>query len=180
MVSHYLNQWWLIINWTPFNKFHWNQNQNTTIVLFDYSLLPITFSGLVQERSNSILKALELHLSCSSQSIWSFPAEVISWHICQFKWIIIILSHGFLPVHHQTIIKYKCEYYSNAKNISRKLIWNCTGLNKLKVTVRMSAKCMFQMWANWGIQQKFLLCRSSMKQLFLKVIHWNTDISLRL
>ena len=27
--SHYLNQWWVIVNWTPVNKLQWNSNQNT-------------------------------------------------------------------------------------------------------------------------------------------------------
>ena len=29
MLSHYLNQCWLIANWTPGNKFHWNLNKNS-------------------------------------------------------------------------------------------------------------------------------------------------------
>ena len=29
--SHYLNQWWLIVNWTPGNKFQWNLNRNSFI-----------------------------------------------------------------------------------------------------------------------------------------------------
>ena len=28
--SHYLNQCWLIVNWTPENSFHWNINQSKT------------------------------------------------------------------------------------------------------------------------------------------------------
>ena len=27
--SHYLNQWWLIVNWILGNKFRWNSNKNT-------------------------------------------------------------------------------------------------------------------------------------------------------
>ena len=29
--SHYLNQCWLIVNWTPVNKFQWNLNRNSII-----------------------------------------------------------------------------------------------------------------------------------------------------
>ena len=31
--SHYLNQWWNIVNLTPRNKFQWNVNQNSYIVI---------------------------------------------------------------------------------------------------------------------------------------------------
>ena len=31
--SHYLNQCWLIVNWTPGNKFQWNSNQNSFIFI---------------------------------------------------------------------------------------------------------------------------------------------------
>ena len=31
--SHYLNQCWIIVNWTIRNKFQWNHNQNTTIFI---------------------------------------------------------------------------------------------------------------------------------------------------
>ena len=31
--SHYLNQCWLVVNWTLGNKFQWNPNQNTNIFI---------------------------------------------------------------------------------------------------------------------------------------------------
>ena len=31
--SHYLNQCWLIVNWTPGNKFQWNLNRNPIIFI---------------------------------------------------------------------------------------------------------------------------------------------------
>ena len=31
MPSHFLNQCWFIVNWTPWNKFHWNSNRNSII-----------------------------------------------------------------------------------------------------------------------------------------------------
>ena len=31
--SHYLNQWWLIVNWTLRNKLKWNSNQNTKLFI---------------------------------------------------------------------------------------------------------------------------------------------------
>ena len=31
--SHYLNQYWLIVNWTPRNKLQWNLNKNTNVFL---------------------------------------------------------------------------------------------------------------------------------------------------
>ena len=31
--SHYLNQCWLIVNWTPGNIFQWNLNQNSIIFI---------------------------------------------------------------------------------------------------------------------------------------------------
>ena len=33
--SHNLNQWWIIVNWTPRNKFQWNFNQNTHLFIHD-------------------------------------------------------------------------------------------------------------------------------------------------
>ena len=33
MPSHYLNQCWIIVNWTRANVFQWNFNQNTTIFI---------------------------------------------------------------------------------------------------------------------------------------------------
>ena len=33
MPSHYLNQCWLIVNWTPGNKFQWKSNWNSIIVI---------------------------------------------------------------------------------------------------------------------------------------------------
>ena len=35
MPSHYLNQCWLIVNWTARNKFQWNFNQNTTVFIWE-------------------------------------------------------------------------------------------------------------------------------------------------
>ena len=35
MPSHYLNEWWFIINWTLENKFQWNLNKNTTIFILE-------------------------------------------------------------------------------------------------------------------------------------------------
>ena len=32
--SHYMNQCWLIVNWTTRNKFQWNLNQNTTVFIW--------------------------------------------------------------------------------------------------------------------------------------------------
>ena len=31
--SHHLNQWWFIVNWTPWNKFEWNTNGNINILI---------------------------------------------------------------------------------------------------------------------------------------------------
>ena len=31
--SHYLNQWWNIVNWTLGNKFQWNLNQNWIVFI---------------------------------------------------------------------------------------------------------------------------------------------------
>ena len=31
--SHYLNQWWILINWTIQNKLHWNLNRNLSIFI---------------------------------------------------------------------------------------------------------------------------------------------------
>ena len=31
--SHYLNQCWLVVNWTPGNKFRWNSNRNSIIFI---------------------------------------------------------------------------------------------------------------------------------------------------
>ena len=31
--SHYLNQCWIIVNWTPGNKFQWNLNRNYIIFI---------------------------------------------------------------------------------------------------------------------------------------------------
>ena len=35
--SHYLNQWWNIVNWTLRNKFQWNFNQNLNIFVQEYA-----------------------------------------------------------------------------------------------------------------------------------------------
>ena len=56
--------------------------QNTTI---------FCFYGLVQERRNSIANALELYLSCTNQSIWS-------WLIVSCHWLSVAHSYGKLSL----------------------------------------------------------------------------------
>ena len=33
--SHYLNQWWVIVNWTLRNKLQWNFNQNIKLFIYE-------------------------------------------------------------------------------------------------------------------------------------------------
>ena len=33
--SHYLNQYWFVIDWTSRNNFQWNLNQNTTVFILE-------------------------------------------------------------------------------------------------------------------------------------------------
>ena len=77
--SHYLNQYWIIVNWTHRNKLQWNFNQNIIIFIwgnaFHNVVCKITTNlfwlqclkhahvdGQVQERCNSTANALELCL----------------------------------------------------------------------------------------------------------------------
>ena len=34
---HYLNQWWLVVNWTTRNKFPWNLRQNSNIFIQEHA-----------------------------------------------------------------------------------------------------------------------------------------------
>ena len=96
--SHYLNQCWNIVNWTPGNKLQWNLNRNLYIFIQEntyengvYEMVSILSQpqwvnichffilhttteesyivGLEQDCSNSIANALELLQSCTKPSI---------------------------------------------------------------------------------------------------------------
>ena len=56
----YLNQCWLVVNWTHRNKLQWNLNRNTKLILF-YSY-----------KAYSILFFMKMHLKMSSAKWWPF------------------------------------------------------------------------------------------------------------
>ena len=65
--SHYLNQWWIIVNWTLGNKFQWNFNRNSNIFIHENA-----FENVV----------------CNIASISSRPQCVKCVYICKFgKWV---------------------------------------------------------------------------------------------
>ena len=106
MPSHYLNQCWNIVNWTPRNKLQWNINENSNIFIqnnaFENAVCKMTailswpqcdntfmayVDGLVQDCSNSIANALELLQSCTKPSMWFLMC--VCWSVRDLTWLCI-------------------------------------------------------------------------------------------
>ena len=102
MPSHYLNQCWIIVNWTLANTFQWKFNQNTTIFIEENAFenvvwkMAAIFLGLI------VLKiAIQSHwvlymslLTCL-QPLWCWECSMTTrstWSLCKrFKWSSSIL-----------------------------------------------------------------------------------------
>ena len=72
--SHYLNQCWVIVNWTPGNKFQWNSNRNSVIFSCNQAVI-----WMVQSVRPSVCMSvcLSVHLSHLFDYV---PIIVSSWN----------------------------------------------------------------------------------------------------
>ena len=95
--SHYLNQYWFIVNWTPGNKFQWNSDRNSIVFIQENAseIVVCQNGGHFVQREMSLKKKMKLWThnrlfpSSSSHSISSFvlgksfPVQVR----CQRLWL---------------------------------------------------------------------------------------------
>ena len=85
--GHYLNQCWIIVNWTLRNKIQWNLNQNSKLFFHEHA-------------SQNIV--------CEMAAILPRGDELTHWgretHICVSKQIIIGSDNGLSPGRRQAII----------------------------------------------------------------------------
>ena len=87
MSRHYLNQCWVIVNWTLWDKFQWNFNQNAKL--------------FIHENASE-------YIVCDMAAIFSMEDELTHWgrvtYICVSKLTIIGSDNGLSPGRRQTII----------------------------------------------------------------------------
>ena len=71
MPSHYLNHWWIIVNWTPRNKFHWNLNWNPFIFSHEN-----VFENVGWKISNILPQCVKLGHGCMYLGLSNFMTSV--------------------------------------------------------------------------------------------------------
>ena len=85
--SHYLNQCWDIVNWTPGNKLQWNFNHNSNIFIQENA-----FENVVCEMASILSRP-----QCVN-SLWTGGANVERQHL-----ITVVSGNGLWSVRHQAI-----------------------------------------------------------------------------
>ena len=71
MPSHYLNHWWIIVNWTPRNKFQWNLNWNSFIFSHEN-----VFENVVWKISAILPQCVKLGHGCMYLGLSNFMTSV--------------------------------------------------------------------------------------------------------
>ena len=80
--SHYLNQNWLIVNWTLGNKFQWNFNRKSIIFIRENA-----FGIVVCHNDGHFVRGkMNLYLF-SPESPAKIPPHL--WHICMRRWLAV-------------------------------------------------------------------------------------------
>ena len=79
--SHYLNQFWLIVNWTLRNKLPWNSNQNTKVFIHKNA-----FECVVCEKAAILYNGIWLNILWSQFSYSSSPSGQSLWPL-QTQWL---------------------------------------------------------------------------------------------
>ena len=69
--SHYLNQCWVIVNWTLWNKVQWNFNQNTKLFIHENA-----FENIVRK-----LAAIVFWLQCVKENLLACD-NIMTWLEC--------------------------------------------------------------------------------------------------
>ena len=96
--SHYLNQWWSIVNWTLRNKLQWNFNRNLNIVIHENA-----FENVVCEMAAMLYRPQCVNCLWEVHSVrnlhWysyrCIPSRTTSYHIiCKINYTSIHIRHG--------------------------------------------------------------------------------------
>ena len=76
--SHYLNQWRVIVNWTPRNTLHWNFNQNIKLFIKENApenivreMAAILSRGRLDDTISTVNPPVWVKQSCKMQMKWS-------------------------------------------------------------------------------------------------------------
>ena len=84
--SHYLNQYWVIVNWTPGNKLQWNFNQIAKVSILEYaSENTVCEMAAILSRERWVKQISIVKIQCS----WDLFVDAV--HVCNLtlKWILV-------------------------------------------------------------------------------------------
>ena len=89
--SHYLNQWWLVVNWTPGNKLQWNLNRKCIIFIQRKCIWKCRLPNWRpfcpgEEPASSRCKTPQNMICCYKVTCLSYNNSYDSWHRQHSRW----------------------------------------------------------------------------------------------
>ena len=112
--SHYLNQFWVIVNWNLRNKFQWNFNQNTKFLIYQNSSEYICCEMVtILSRGSELISWGQATISC--QTTICTPEEPIHYASQSFGvivlFMIIHITYSYVYMFWMTIVfNWKFDY----------------------------------------------------------------------